>query len=533
MRVAVVDALARGRGSRYSTFDVVGAGPRVVAGIVATLGYSVGLHTYEDVLLGGVRLDRVDVVMISAMSTDAGAVRALSDYVKRRNSRAVVVVGGPISFSWRRLLETVGSVDFVVLGEAEPVLPVLLDKMRESGAGGFDPRGVPALAYRSSNGAKLTTPHLYAAVEEITRFEHWTRVDRVYRPVKVYRYYVEVVRGCSNFYRPLLGELGCLKCMLCRHPDSARRVSCPVDIPPGCGFCSVPYMFGAARSIPVEYVRREVEGLVESGARRVVLSAPDFLDYGRDWLVKGVLADPCNPPANVDAIEGLLSALSDVGVFKTGEGALMIENIKACLVDEGVAKVLGKYLRGTTVHIGLETGDFEYNRDVLGKPIGLEHVVRASKLLREAGLRPYVYLMYGLPFEDAGVYRRTLEGLKALSETGVEKITLYKYTPLPGTAFEKLGRPVLSGSERRAVEELRRAVNEYNLAMKKSLLGSELEVYLLYSNGRFYGYPVKHGPVVFVEGVQSSKFSGCRAVVRVTSVRERYVVGGLVRIASC
>jgi radical SAM superfamily enzyme YgiQ (UPF0313 family) len=534
MRIAVVDALARGRGVRYSTFDVVGAGPRVVAGIAETLGHRAGLLTYEEAVSGGLDASVVDAVFISAMTTDMGAVVNLSRLLKNRGRDIVVVAGGPIGFSWRQLLSGSKDVDLVVVGEAEPVLPSLLDVLDREGLEGLKAGKVPALAYKSSSGDPfLTSPHLHASVQEITRFKHWSRVSLVYKPVGVYRYYVEVARGCSNFYRPILRELGCVRCMSCRSEVLEARFRCPVNIPPGCGFCSVPYMFGPARSIPVDYIREEVEDLVGDGARRIVLSAPDFLDYGRDWVVRGPLTDPCDPPANVDALEALLSSLSSISVFERGEGVLMVENIKACLVDESVARVLGRYLRGTTVHIGLETGDFEYNRDVLGKPIGLEHVAKASKLLRDAGLRPYVYLMYGLPLASPRVYYKTLNGLGRLAESGVEKITLYKYIPLPGTAFEKLGTPVLSKEVLKVVGELKKRIVDYNLSMKKQLLGGELEVYLLYSGGRFYGYPVKHGPVVFVKGVKSSGFSGCRAVVRVVGVGERYVTGLLERITAC
>ncbi|WP_440059960.1 B12-binding domain-containing radical SAM protein [Thermogladius sp. 4427co] len=534
MRVLVVDALARSEGARYSTYDVVGSGPRVVAGIVESIGIPVRLVTYENVVNNKVRVGRFDLVLISAMSSDLGAVVKLSNYLKKLNSNIFILVGGPISFSWKKLLEEAADVDAVIVGEAEIPLPIFLREIGEKGLGNIDFERIPAIAFRTPNKTiKLTSHHIHASVDDIVRYKHWSRVDLTYHPVKIYRYYVEVVRGCSNFYRPILRKLGCIKCFLCRSRELEKRIQCPANIPAGCGFCSVPYMFGPARSIPIDYISREVEELVENGARRIVLSAPDFLDYGRDWLVRSVLTDPCEPQPNTDAIEGLLSSLSDIKVFRDGEGVLMIENIKACLVNDEIARVLGKYLRGTTIHIGLETGDYEFNRDVLGKPIGLDHVVKAARLLREAGLRPYVYLMHSLPLASDRVYVETIKGVRELAKVGVEKITLYKYMPLPGTAFEPLGPPRLDDRLKSLVLELKKLVDEFNLASKKNLLNEEVEVYLLYSNGRFYGYPVKHGPVVFVKGVKSDKYSGCRAIVKITDVRERYVIGVLSRIVGC
>ncbi|MEM1832442.1 MAG: B12-binding domain-containing radical SAM protein, partial [Desulfurococcaceae archaeon] len=76
LRIAVIDALARATGKRYSTFDVVGAGPRVVAGIVEKYA-EVRFYPYESALNFLLEVSRNDVVMISAMSTDFLAVSKL------------------------------------------------------------------------------------------------------------------------------------------------------------------------------------------------------------------------------------------------------------------------------------------------------------------------------------------------------------------------------------------------------------------------------------------------------------------------
>ncbi len=57
IKFLVVDALARASGRRYATHDVVGAGPRVVAGIIDQQGYRVDLKTYELVVSNEVDLN--------------------------------------------------------------------------------------------------------------------------------------------------------------------------------------------------------------------------------------------------------------------------------------------------------------------------------------------------------------------------------------------------------------------------------------------------------------------------------------------
>lgn len=527
--VAVIDALARSKGKRYATFDVVGSGPRVVAGIVSEF-CDVTFYPYEKSIVKTRELIEKDAVLISAMSTDFHAVHRLVSMLRRNGFKGTVIVGGPISFEYTKLLREI-PVDIVVVGEAEIPLRVLFSALKRN-EGSLD--SVPALAFKEGGDKiKLTSRHVYTPKEVLSSVKPWTSVDRAFDHPQVYRFYVEVVRGCSNFYRPMIRTppLNCVECFRCRSPSLEDRVKCPVNIPPGCGFCSVPYMFGPPRSRYVKSIVREVSELVSHGARRIVLSAPDFLDYGREELVKGLLTDPCFPPANTNAIENLLCELASIEEVSRGKVVIMIENVKACLVNEETGKVLGTYLKGTTVHIGLETGCNWFNEKVLGKPITLEHVIRAVKVLREYGLRPYVYLMYAIPMATREVYLETRKALHELSRHGVEKITLYRYINLPGTAFEAF-QPTTKDHED-IIRELKDTVNKYNLASKRKLVGEKLEVFLLETKRGTYGYPVKHGPVVFVKKTTCKNLSGCRGLVKVTDVSSRFVKGVLISVLEC
>lgn len=528
MKITVIDVLARSTGKRYSTFDVVGAGPRHIAGIAENYG-EVRFLPYEKFENGLNEILTSDVAMISAMSTDIIALKNLILKLKRRGFRGILVAGGPISFEYLKVLSET-SVDYVVIGEGEIPVSKLLESLAR---GERDVSHVPALAYRESGGIKITSRHVYTPKEVLAKIKPWTRVDEAYEHPQIYRFYVEVLRGCSNFHRPRLKELGCISCEQCTSPILHERLSCPAGIPPGCGFCSVPYAFGYPRSRPVSSIVKEVEELIAHGARRVVLSAPDFLDYMRETLVESeVLTDPCQPPPNVDAIEGLLNSLYSIEATKNGKAVIMIENIKACLVNEEVGKVLGRYLKGTTVHIGLETSCDFYNETVLGKPIGFKHVLTACRILSDNGLRPYVYIMHGLPLATKKVYEETARSVKRLQETGVEKITLYKFINLPYTAFEKLPP---SYAHRRYIAMIKKLIDMFNMKKKKELVGKTIEAYLMVSGQRIYGYPVKHGPVIFVRSTELDlrNLNGCRALVKISNVKPRYVIGTIAEILEC
>jgi radical SAM superfamily enzyme YgiQ (UPF0313 family) len=529
----VIDALARAAGKRYSTLDVVGAGPRIVAGI---------LEEFEDTLLLPYEavVNKINIVrdfnafFISAMSSDYVALRKIALEL-RTLSNAPIILGGPVSFEYERVLREL-PVDYVIVGEAEIPLRHFM-RCLKSGETSECLEKTPALAFRKESKVTLTSRHVYTPKELLSEIKPWSKVNVSYKPTWVYRFYVEVLRGCSNYFRPLInrGGLNCTFCMKCRSSNLTDRINCPSEIPPGCGFCGVPYMFGPPRSRSIRSIISEIEELVNHGARRIVLSAPDFLDYGREDLVDTALTDPCIPPANKDAIESLLNSVFSIDEVKSGKVAVMVENIKACLVDEEVGKILGTYLKGTTVHIGLETGCDWYNNKVLGKPVSVKHVLQACNILKNAGLRPYVYLMYGLPFATREVYLETMRAVRALSEIGVEKITLYKYTKLPATAFSKLKDIEAHEVSNDLIRELKKLIDKYNVAMKRSLIGNKIEVYLVKGERSVYCYPVKHGPVVVIppKYTPSGKINGCRGIVEVVDISSRFVQGRLIRVLEC
>ncbi len=522
----VVDALARASGEKYTSFDVVGAGPRVVAGIIEYAGFSADLYSYEKVMAGEVDLRDYEAVFVSAMSSDLGAVAKIIGKAPRD---AAIAVGGPIGFDFYDILKRFGEkISLVFVGEAELSLPEVLRYTSFPEILPEELLEIRGLAFIHSGKIYFTGYPPLTPRSMLDRIKPFTTIRQAYQNYVVNRYYVEVVRGCSNFYRPIIHRK-CIKCDLCRSSDYLKRLWCPRGIPPGCGFCSVPFLFGYPRSRSVPAIAREVQGLVENGARRIVLSGPDFLDYMREKLVEhGILTDPCSPPPNYDAIEELLSRITDVARSVGEPVYFFVENIKACLVDEKVAEIMGRYLRGTPVHIGLETGSYYFNK-LIGKPISPRDVIRASRLFRKYGLRPYVYLMYGLPGMDSSVYNDTIRIIDKLWEAGVEKITLYRFTPLTGTAFQD-EKPVIKPFAR-YIQRLKKRVDYYNMRSKKRLLGRIIKVYTVNNAGKLYGYPVLHGPVVFLG--KSRLPDNCLAEVRITRIYPRHVSGKILRVLKC
>jgi len=523
LNVLVVDCLGAGTsGKRFATIDVIGVGPRLVAGIIESLGHKVDLVTYDAIIRDPARLRGFDILMVSGMSGDLESMVR----IVRAWGEGPAVAGGPAAVNYAELITS--GFTHVVWGEAE----LCIDKLLKHFEGKLSITKVPKVIFKYRGEFVKNSGPLYAPPELLWKYKPSTKLIINYRYWWCARVYVEIVRGCSNFYRPtipLADGRKCTNCMKCRQGKLHERLDCPLNIPPGCGYCSVPALFGPARSRPLDSIIEEVRELIRIGVKRIVLSAPDFLDYGRDWLVAPApLTDPREPPPNLQAIEELLKRITEISEISSQDVYVMIENIKPNLVNEEVAKLLGRYLRGTTVHIGLETGCNEHHI-ALGRPSTVDEVLNAVKLLTREGLRPYIYVIHGLPGESKKTLKETIKVVKKLPQLGVEKITLYRFTPLKGTAFEGYSKPPPAVKSR--ARKLYFIVRKINYINKKKLVGQVLKAIgvAVKANNTLIAYTLPHGPVINVITKSPRVFIGKMIEVTVTRVISDRVIGGQVR----
>lgn len=501
----ILDALASGRGKRLSSLDVIGAGPRLIAGILEEFGFEYELMRVEDFLKRGKPFQGVSLV--SAMSMDEAAVARAA-----RLLRGIKVIGGPIT-SDRNAVGRLGF-DLGVWGEGELALSLLLEKGAFEGLS--DLRGIPNLVFPSGATSELR----YLSKEEFSSFKPSVNAIKFYRTIPNYkcsRVYVEVVRGCSNFNRPKLiaREEVCGKCSSCH--SGSNRLVCPQGIPPGCGYCSIPSLYGPPKSREEKSILEEIEGLVKLGARRIVLSGADFLEYGRD-LSSTPLTNPIYPKPNLDAIESLLSEVR--GLSEKYGFFFEVENAKPCLIDEEVASTLGRYLRGTPIHIGIETGDEMHSR-MIGRPCGPRESLRAIKLLKKYGLRPYAYFIHSLPGQGRKTAIKTADLMRKVFHEGAEKITVYKFRPLPGTAFQDF-RVRVDSRSRRIVD----LAIDLNRRRKEEIVGEVIEAITAPKIGRLqFAYPVKGGPTIRLRGSEDLGVGEIVSVRIVRAISDRLVEG--------
>ncbi|MHA1275668.1 MAG: B12-binding domain-containing radical SAM protein [Candidatus Helarchaeota archaeon] len=507
MRILIIDALGSESGSRRFTRDVISAGPRTIAGILQKFSIKARILTAEEFLKTDKSMISADYLFVSAMSMDFEAVqRVLLKWAKLpriNHETALKILGGPITAARDAIIKKL-DFDIGVQGEAEDTLTSLITPIFLSKEPNFALlKSIPGIMFRSPEGIIINPKHSYISKDCLNSFQPSAKRVKDYRFYKAARIYIECVRGCSNFFRTKIqlpnGRM-CNDCKTCTAADLNQRIVCPLSIPPGCGYCSVPALYGPPRSRNLASILAEIEELIELGALRLILGASDFLEYQRENLVAPApLTDPISPPPNYPQIEQLLMQVAEL--IRGTDVHIFIENIKASLFTDQAASLIAQYLPNTSLSIGCETGSKIHAR-LLGRASTPQEVVQAVQLAKKHKIRVHTYFIHGLPGQTLQSAISTKRVMTKLSTEGVDKITVYRFKPLPMSAFEDFPTPP-AASQDKASKIIADTAIQINYKNKETYLGTTERVIVseLSKNDstKAIGYPLRGGPTIEIE----------------------------------
>ncbi len=504
MKAILVDCINFGEGKKRSSIDIIPYAPRAIAWILEKNKISYTLLPFNKAMKED--LSSYDILLISSMTLDKKSVKTIIKKWKREND-GKVILGGPITSSFDILQKI--NCNIAIYGEGEETLNELLNN-------NLNPENIKGLTYKKENKIYFNEPREILSREKLNYYKAITNIS-MYPFYYASRVYVEVVRGCSNWNRALVCKR---KCLLCRKGSFEERLSCPEGILPGCGYCSVPSFHGYARSKSIKRIKEEVEGLIKNGATKIVLSAPDFLDYGRDLLINKPLTNPSFPKVNYEEIKKLLDSLYEIDEINKGEVSLLIEQVKANLIDEKIAKLLSNY-GIKSIHIGIETGSDELAYKI-GRPFLPKDALRAISILRKNKINVYAYFIYGLPFQSKEDVKETLQYLERIKDK-VTKINLYKFLPLPLSTFSKFSRGNENDEDNKKIIE---KVNFINERAKKKMIGKEVKAIVANKvNDYFVCYPLNDSFTIFVKG---KLVEGEKVKVKIIGYSKYYFLGKVI-----
>ncbi|QEE14964.1 radical SAM protein [Promethearchaeum syntrophicum] len=460
-------------------------------------------------------------------------------------SNRLAIIGGPIT-SDDNLLYKMKNVDLSINGVGEFALVALFQKnlsiIKQNLKASKDPKwkfdlfsSIPGASFKqlnkiSSNPKISPTENKWFATT--SGFPHKLKS---YKDYKTARIFVETLRGCSNFRRTGLKikdtEL-CMnnQCNICRKENFKTQMNCPIQIPPGCGFCSTINEFGHPKSRDISTLITEIKTLIEMGVTRIVLGGPGFLDFHREDLIPGSLINPSFPEPNYESLELFINQLVSMDKIKNHEVQLFIENVKASLCTNRALDIIAKIPKAI-FSIGCETGSKEFS-NLLGRPGSPDQTFDAVSRAIERGIRIHVYFIHSLPGDNEKYTKETLELLNKFSNLGIDKITIYKYQELPGSPFYQISRSLIHFNKKtiKNFNKIKRFVINYNRSQKQKMLGKIVKVFLSEANmlnpKDAIGWILEGGPKITVKN--AAKYIGNFYDVQISSVISDRLVEGTI-----
>ncbi|MFH1903482.1 MAG: radical SAM protein [Candidatus Omnitrophota bacterium] len=335
-----------------------------------------------DIVAGRVAKYAPDVVGFSVKTATARPAALISRSIKKVYNRALHVAGGPhITLAYREFLAENPEVEYAFLGDSERSFTDFINRI----SGNQDVHGVDGIAYRSQNETIINPGKIIEDLDTLP-VPNFDAIDTF--PPEDFRY-------------PLLTSRGC-----------------PYD----CIYCCVGLLSGK------RWRGRDPEKVIEElrvAKERYGISAFEILDD--NFTLR---------PERAKAFCSLIIKQ------KLGLQWYCHNGIRADKIDLELARLMRK-AGCTSVAVGIESGD-ERIFNSIGKGETLEDIVRAVKLIKQAGMRVVGYFIIGLPGDSLEGIRRTIQFQRKL---GLDGFTYGILNPYPGTAvwemLKKQGRMLL------------------------------------------------------------------------------------------
>jgi threonylcarbamoyladenosine tRNA methylthiotransferase MtaB len=204
-----------------------------------------------------------------------------------------------------------------------------------------------------------------------------------------------------------------------------------------CSYCVIPFVRGRSRSLPPDHVIEQARGLVEAGAKEVVLSGIHLGSYGRDLQPRAALRRLVERILAETELEQLR--------FSSIEPQDITEDLVAIAV--GSARVAPHF------HVPLQSGSDRMLR-AMHRWYRVEHYAERIRLIRR--LLPHAAVgadvMVGFPGEAEEDFQATIDFVELLSFTYLH---VFPFSQRPGTEAANFGSAVPSPVIRERARALR------------------------------------------------------------------------------
>jgi threonylcarbamoyladenosine tRNA methylthiotransferase MtaB len=200
-----------------------------------------------------------------------------------------------------------------------------------------------------------------------------------------------------------------------------------------CTFCIIPFGRGASRSVTAKTVVAEVQALVASGHREVVLTGVDLTSWGADLPERPRLAD---------LVTRILADVPDLP-------RLRLSSLDVAEIDPPLLDAIAREKRLMPhLHLSLQAGN-----DLVLKRMKRRHsrgdAIRVCRQVRQA--RPDIVfgadLIAGFPTETEAMFE---DSLALIEDCGLAHVHAFPYSARPGTPAARMPQVPLPVAKARA-----------------------------------------------------------------------------------
>lgn len=364
--VSIVDAVLEGYGETWtlnSDQKAYGLKPKLIAERIAE--------------------EKPDLVGISCLfSTQDRLLMASVEAIKMFMPDIPIVLGGTHPTVFAREFVENETVDFVVGGEGERALVLLLEAMQ----GNITLKEVSGLTWNDGGAVRCN------AISRCRNLDELQPPARHLLNLKAYAD-VHVMHGESPGNMP------------------ATTIFTSRGCSASCFFCSIhPVWGGRFRAHSIERVLAEISGLYEEYGIRHLLIEDDNFTWDLD-RAKGIL-------------RGLIANWPDISWSAPNGVAIwrMDDELLALIADSGCRRL----------SIAVESGCQRTLDHVIHKPLKLEHVDQVVASCRQYGIRTTAFFVLGTPGETRA---DMMESMHFAENLDVDTISIMTAVPLPGSAL--------------------------------------------------------------------------------------------------
>jgi threonylcarbamoyladenosine tRNA methylthiotransferase MtaB len=247
-----------------------------------------------------------------------------------------------------------------------------------------------------------------------------------------------------------------------------------------CSFCVIPSVRGQSRSLPLNRILREVQALVDSGYREVVISGINLGRWGRDLPIQSatenweLTTDNCSSELRARTqplhFEDLIRAI----LSETSLEKLRISSVEPMdWSDELIRMMAGSPRIAKHAHVPLQSGSDRVLRAMHRKYRPWHYREKVEKIraaMPTAAIGADV--MVGFPGESESDFEETR---LLIEEQSFTYLHVFTYSPRPGTPAAAMRNQVPAQVARERNRILRELAAEKKLAFMRTFVGKTVD----------------------------------------------------------